>query len=166
MSKSLVLIGMAGCGKTTIGRKAARYLGRPFLDVDDMITRKFGPIDDLFKLGEPYFRQCESEELLEACRTPGAVIATGGGTVTQPRNMEVLKESGIIVFIDRPIDRIVSDIDLSTRPLYVCGAEALYQTFTTRLPLYRKYADYIVDNSGSFEDACHKVLNIASEEKL
>lgn len=166
MSKSIVLIGMAGCGKTTIGREAARLLGRPFLDVDDMITRRFGPIDGLFEKGEPYFRQCESAEMLEACKVPGAVIATGGGTVTQPLNMEKLRESGVIVFIDRPIDRIVRDIDLSTRPLYVCGVEALYKTYVNRLPLYKKYADFIIDNSGSLEEACQKVSTIATEGKL
>jgi shikimate kinase len=81
-------------------------------------------------------------------------------------NMEKLKGAGMVVFIDRPIDRIAGDIDLSTRPLYVCGFEALYKTYVNRLPLYRKYADYIVDNSGSLENACAAVTAITMEGKL
>jgi shikimate kinase len=163
MIKSIVLIGMAGCGKTTIGREAAARLGRPFIDVDDAIVDRFGPIPELFEKGEPYFRQCESLAVEEACKVEGAVIATGGGVVTQPGNMEALRRVGIVAFIDRPIDRIVRDIDVSTRPLYVCGVEALHKTYVNRLPLYRGYADFIVDNSGNMEDTVRKIIEIAGE---
>jgi shikimate kinase len=164
--KAIVLIGMAGCGKTTIGREVARLLGRPFIDVDDAITERFGPIPQLFEQGEPHFRRCESQAVEAACSVPGAVIATGGGVVTQPGNMNALSRTGIIVFIDRPIDRISADIDLASRPLYVCGVEALHKTYINRLPLYRSYADFTVDNSGSVEDAVRKVMEIAGEGKL
>jgi shikimate kinase len=163
--KSIVLIGMAGCGKTTIGREAAERLGRPFIDLDDAIVDRFGPIPALFEKGEPHFRQCESLAVEDACKAEGAVIATGGGVVTQPGNMEALKRVGIVLFIDRPIDQIVRDIDVSTRPLYVCGVEALHTAYGNRLPLYRQYADFIVDNSGSAGDAVKKIIGIAREGK-
>lgn len=165
MSKSIVLIGMAGCGKTAIGREVARMLGRPFIDVDAVITEQSGPIPELFKQGEPYFRDCESEAIHQACTVPGAVIATGGGVVTRPANMAELKKAGVIVFIDRPLDRIVADIDISTRPLFICGIEAVHTTYVNRLPLYRQYADFIVENNGSLEEACCKVAEIALEGK-
>lgn len=163
--RSIALIGMAGCGKTTIGREAARRLGRPFIDLDGVIEERFGPIPALFEKGEPYFRRCESQAVQDACAAPGAVIATGGGVVTQPGNMEALKRVGMIVFIDRPIDKIAGDIDLSTRPLYVCGVEALRKAYADRLPLYRRYADYILDNSGCAGDAVNTIVEIAGEGK-
>jgi shikimate kinase len=163
--KSIVLIGMAGSGKTTIGREAARLAGRPFIDLDDAITKRFGPIPKLFEQGEPHFRRCEAQAVEDACEVPGAVIATGGGVVTQPGCMEKLKHAGTIVFIDRPVDKIAADIDLASRPLLVCGMEALYSTYKDRLPLYREYADYIVDNSGSVAQAARKVIEIAGEVK-
>ena len=163
MKQSIILIGMAGSGKTTVGREAARLLEAPFIDVDAEIERKFGPIPKLFELGEAHFRQCESQAIVEACEAHGAVVATGGGVVTQPNNMEALKRAGVVIFLDRPIDRIIADIDLSTRPLYVCGVEALHKTYVNRLPLYRQYADVILDNSGSVEDACREIMRIVKE---
>jgi shikimate kinase len=160
------LIGMAGSGKTTIGRETAELLGRPFIDVDGLIEQRFGPIPELFKQGEVYFRQCESQAIVEACTISGAVIATGGGVITQPQNMTELKKAGVILFIDRPIHKIVADIDVSTRPLFICGIEALNTAYTNRLPLYRQYADIIVENNGSVQDACLKVLELSREGKL
>ncbi len=164
MSKALILIGMAGSGKTTVGREAARLLGRPFVDLDEVVERRFGPISKLFEQGEAYFRQCETEAVAEVCSIAGAVIATGGGVVTQPKNMELLRQAGVILFLDRPIHQIVADIDLSTRPLYVCGVEALNRTYQTRLPLYRQYADHIISNSGGVEEACNQIKRIAKGE--
>jgi shikimate kinase len=161
--KSVVLIGMAGCGKTTIGREAARRLGLPFIDLDGVIEERFGPIPELFERGEPYFRHCESQAVDAACAGPRAVIATGGGVVTVPANMEMLRKTGVVVFIDRPIDRIVADIDVSTRPLYACGAGALNATYVKRLSLYRRYADYTVENTGSIDEAVQKIVDIAGE---
>jgi shikimate kinase len=164
--KSIVLIGMAGCGKSTIGKYVARRLCRPFIDVDKAIEKHFGPIPKLFEPGEANFRQCETQAVEEACQEPGAVIATGGGVITQSINMEMLKKAGSIFFIDRPIDRIVRDIDVSTRPLFICGIEALNTAYHTRLPLYRQYADYVVANDGGIQDAVQKIIDIVLEGKL
>lgn len=166
MSGAIAFIGMAGCGKTTIGRRVAKLLGRPFVDVDSLIEERFGPIPELFRHGEAFFREHEAEALKEACAVPGAVIATGGGIVTQPGCMAQLKAAGAVVFIDRPIHKIVMDIDISTRPLYVCGIEALNTAYVNRLPLYRKYADVTVPNDGSVDDVCRKVSELYGEGKL
>ena len=166
MSGAIVLIGMAGSGKTTLGQALAGRMGRPFVDVDGLVEARFGKIADLFEKGEAHFRQCETVAVREACAISGAVIATGGGVVTVAENMRLLKAEGSVLFIDRPIDRIIADIDLATRPLYVCGIEALNKTYVTRLPLYRQYADHIIDNSGTVEDACRRVMELAEEGKL
>jgi shikimate kinase len=163
MNKSIILIGMAGCGKSTIGQQVSKLLNKPFIDLDDLIVQRFGPIPELFKQGEAFFREHESQALMEACTIPGAVIATGGGVVTVPQNMAELKKSGVIVFIDRPIHKIVLDIDVSTRPLYVCGIEALNTTYNNRLPLYRQYADYIVENDTTLTEVCQRVSDLFME---
>lgn len=164
--KSIVLIGMAGCGKSTIGKYVARILGRALIDIDKLIEQRFGPIPKLFEPGEANFRQYETQAVEEACQTPGTVIATGGGVVTQSANMEMLRKVGDIFFIDRPIHRIVMDIDLSKRPLFICGIEALNTAYQNRLPLYRQYADHIIPNEGEVDDAVRKIIDIVSEGKL
>lgn len=161
--RSIVLIGMAGSGKTTVGRALARRLGRPFVDVDDVVTARFGSIDGLFAQGEAAFRRCETEAVRIAAETAGAVIATGGGVVTRPENMELLGRAGLIVFIDRPVDRIVANIDLASRPLYACGVEALQKTYVNRLPLYRQYAGCTIANDGTVEDACDRIIACVGE---
>ena len=165
MKKLVALIGMPGSGKSTIGREAARLSGRPFVDLDDLITEKFGPIPKLFESGEPHFRQCEEAALRAALAMDGAVLATGGGIVTQPRCMAVLREHAKVLFLDRPLDRIVMDIDMASRPLLVCGVEALATMAKTRTLLYRQYADAIIPNEGTPEEACARILQAMEEDE-
>ena len=99
--KNLILIGMPGCGKSTIGRKLAKRLDLEFIDLDLMIEKTYGKkISDIFKeIGEKGFRQLESKALSESVKTEDRVIATGGGIVIVDGNLSIA-ENGIIVFID------------------------------------------------------------------
>ena len=81
VDKHLALIGFMGAGKTTLGRELARLTHRPFVDTDEEIEKRFGPIGELFERGEPEFRRIEEQIVAEALAGPTAVIALGGGAV-------------------------------------------------------------------------------------
>ena len=114
--ENIVLIGMPGCGKTTIGKVAAAELNMNFIDTDDEIAKEAGKeIPRIFEeAGEDGFRELESEIIARVSAVQGAVIATGGGAILRQRNIDLLKENGIIVFIDRPLEKLVTT---DNRPL-------------------------------------------------
>lgn len=143
-NSNIILIGMPGCGKSTYGKKLAEKYGRDFIDTDAEIVKLAGKsIPDIFSEdGEVRFRELETEVLRMACGIGGRVIATGGGVVTQKRNHHPLRENGLIIFLDRPIE----GLDISGRPLsQTKGVEQLYKE---RLPLYRALADKTFDVTG------------------
>lgn len=126
--ENIVLIGMPGCGKTTVGRALAQRLGREFVDTDEMIERKTGKrVSEIFaEKGELYFRKLEKEAVCEASRLRGAIIATGGGAILNDQNVRALKRSGRIYFIERELENIVPTPD---RPLSMTKEQlrALYR---------------------------------------
>ena len=135
--ESFVLIGMPGCGKTTLGRLLAKEVGKPFIDLDEEIVREVGcTIPEIFeKEGEAGFRMHEHALLKKHTAKGGAILATGGGIVTRPENEFYLKQNGRVIFLD------ISPEDLPTegRPLSLARSpKALY---LERLPLYKKMAD-------------------------
>lgn len=136
---NIVLIGMPGSGKTTIGSKVAESTSKTFIDTDWEITKKTGMnIPDIInKKGEKAFREIESDVIKELAAKQSAVIATGGGAVLNCRNVELLKENGIIVFIDRPIDDIAVTSD---RPLS-SSRELLEKRYKERYDIYKSAAD-------------------------
>ncbi len=142
--KNLVLIGMPGCGKTTVGRRLAKLLGREFVDLDAMIVEKAGKtIPDIFaEDGEEVFRQLETDCAAEAGKRSGAVISTGGGIVTHERNRNLLRQNGTLVFINRPTSQ------LSTRNRPVSQSNALNELAEKRLPIYKRWASVTVENIG------------------
>ena len=164
MTRPLALIGMPGSGKTTVGRAAALRLDLPFVDVDERIAARFGPIAELFAQGgEPYFRRCERQALAEVCS--GAVLlATGGGVVTQPESMALLKARAMVVFLDRPLTHILTDIDTASRPLLAGGEAALRALHDARMPLYRQYADHIIANDAALDEVVDRLVRLAREE--
>jgi len=127
---NIVLIGMPGCGKTTIGREVAAALKRDFIDTDQLIAQRTGrKIPDIIREdGEPCFRELERDAIAEAGAKSGQVIATGGGSVLLNENRAALRQNGIIVFLDRPLEKLAT----GGRPLSV-DLNALYQQ---RLPFY------------------------------
>ena len=105
--QNIVLVGMPGSGKTTVGKLLAKKLQLEFLDTDDLITEKYGNITDIFKTkGEAVFRDYESEVIKEVSAVGGRVIATGGGAVLRAQNTDLLKRNGRIYFLDRPLESI------------------------------------------------------------
>lgn len=137
--KNIVLIGMPGCGKTTIGKRLAAELGKKFIDTDSEIIKEINmPISDYFaRFGEESFRRLESEVIKRISAEQSAVTATGGGAVLNRENIRLLKENGTVVFIDRPIEKLVTSSD---RPLS-SDREMLKKRYDERYGLYCSSAD-------------------------
>lgn len=154
--QNVVLIGMPGSGKTTIGTRLAAQLGRTFLDADTVLEQKAGMnIPEIFRLeGEDGFRQRETAVLAELGKRSGLVIATGGGCVTRPENYPLLHQNGTIFCLTRDLSRL----PISGRPVsQALGAEELYRR---RKPLYEKFADAMIDNDRTVEDAVRQILEV------
>ena len=154
--KNIVLVGMPGCGKSTVGKALAKRLSRPFFDTDEEIVRRAGkPIPEIFQAeGEAGFRQIETEVLFDLCRQSGAVIATGGGAVTVPKNHDILRQNSLVVFINRDI----AVLPTAGRPL--SEQNDLHEMFCKRLPLYRAVCDYEVDGNGKIQTVTDRVMEV------
>lgn len=140
--KNIVLIGMPGCGKSTVGKILSKELKMPLFDSDKVIVEKTGRlISDIFeKDGEPAFRKLESEAIFELSGKTGAIIATGGGAVLDPKNVKNLSKNGKIYFIDRPLENLVPTVDRPTASDF----EAIKKRFEERYDIYCGSADKII----------------------
>ena len=154
-AENIVLIGMPGSGKTTVGKFTAARSGRELVDVDKLITARTGlrPGDIITRDGEEAFRRLETQILSEVCRTGGRIITTGGGCVTREENYPLLHQSGRIYRIDREL----SQLSTRGRPLSAGGIKGLERLFETRDPLYRRFADVTVKNDGTLDEAADKI---------
>lgn len=139
LKENVVLTGMPGCGKSTVGRALAKELKRPFYDTDDLIEKETGraPGDIIRERGEAAFRDIESEIIGKLSGEQGAVIATGGGAVLRDTNVRALKRNGRIIFIDKPLELLVTG---ESRPLS-SDADALKKRYDERIEIYRSTAD-------------------------
>ena len=145
--RNVVLIGMPGCGKTTVGEALARRMGKDFVDVDEEIVRQAGrSIPEIFaQEGEEGFRALESDAVRAAGSRTGCVISTGGGVVTRWENLPPLRQNGVIVHLLRSLSALPS----AGRPLSQrTPAEELWRQ---RSPLYAAFADCTADNNGPLE---------------
>lgn len=150
--ENIVLIGMPGSGKTTVGRLLAESLGRPFVDTDAEIVRRAGKsISDIFAtLGEPGFRALEAEVVADiAAKTSGGVIATGGGAILADGNVRALQRTGRLYFLDRPLEALLPTPD---RPL-ACSAEDIRRRYSERYDRYLATADVRIPNPASADAA-------------
>ena len=147
---NVVLIGMPGSGKSTVGRALAARMDRPFVDCDGEIERRAGmSIPEIFaRDGEAAFRELEAAVIADVCREKGRVIATGGGAVLRGDNVRAMRQNGAVLLLERDIDSLSMDgRPLSTSP------EALRKMWQARGPLYRAAADAAIDNNAAPEDA-------------
>jgi shikimate kinase len=160
-SKNFVLIGMPGCGKTTIGKILSKKSGLKLVDLDKYIEKSSGKkISQIFMEGEDVFRSLERKAVYKFSREKGIIISTGGGIIKNYSNIKALRENGIIIFIDRPIENIAANVNLSKRPLIKDGVDRLYVLYNERYELYKKYSDIQIINDGSLEEAVIKIINI------
>lgn len=149
---NIILIGLTGSGKSTIGKDLAKRLNLSFIDMDDYIEKKAGKtIPELFKEGEMVFRSLETEACRELAKETDSVISTGGGAVVKTENHSWLKKAGKVIWIDRPIDLIASDIETDHRPLLKDGVQKLYQLYDERQHLYAELADLTIKNNQPLE---------------
>ena len=153
---NLVLVGMSGGGKSTIGKRAAEKLSKGFVDTDDLIIERIKmPIAEFFaKEGEPAFREIETKVIHEVSSQNNLVIATGGGIIKNPLNVEYLKRNGRLIWLKRDADLLQTG---NGRPLAPDQAAA-QKLYHERLPLYTAAAEAIAENNGTFEEGLSAVL--------
>lgn len=145
--ENIVLIGMPGCGKSTVGRILAGRSGRRLIDTDSLTESDCGMrISEMFeRYGEEYFRDRETEAVKSAAAQSGCVIATGGGAVLRPENVAALKQNGRLYFLDRPVEQLIPTRD---RPL-AGSAEAIRRRYEERYGIYTACADTRIEVCGS-----------------
>lgn len=144
--ENIVLIGMPGCGKSTVGAILAERFGKRLIDSDETITEKSGmQISEIFAtLGETNFRELERQVIAEIAAESGCVIATGGGAVLDPQNIRQLRKNGRICFLDRSLEQLLPTDD---RPL-ANSREAIQKRYEERYAIYCSSADEIIDVKG------------------
>ena len=145
--RNLVLIGMPGCGKSTVAAALGEATGREVCDSDALIEELAGmPIPEIFaQQGEAAFRAYETQAIAQLGKRSGIVLATGGGCVTRPENYPLLHQNGTILWLQRDLAALPTD----GRPLSQAGKlEAMYEV---RRPLYARFADHTISNNGSVE---------------
>ena len=151
---NITLIGMPGCGKSTVGKSLAKKTGRPFVDIDTQVEEAAGKsIPDIFtESGEETFRQLETRVLTEESKKNNTVIATGGGIVSRPENLDLLRQNSYIVYLKRDL----TDLSINGRPLSQgVGIETLA---SRRLPLYEAWSDLTINVKSDPEETAESIL--------
>lgn len=157
--QNIVLIGMPGCGKSTIAKLLAEKTNRKLVDSDEKIVELVGKtIPEIFSQdGEEVFRQWETKALAELGKQSGLIIATGGGCITQKRNYPLLHQNSSIFWLQRNLDLLPTD----GRPL--SQINKLGDMYKIRKPMYETFADHIVDNNGDLDAAVCTILKYLEE---
>ena len=166
MDKHLFLIGMQGCGKSSLGKRVARETGLSFMDTDAMVAASAGcTVNEFFeKYGEETFRKAETNALAALTYARPMIISTGGGTVLNPVNRHIMRSWGTIVLIDRPLEDILSDIKLDRRPTLRDGGLAeVERVYHERLPIYRDLADITLRNDQGYHMAVYILTRLVRD---
>lgn len=154
-TRNIVLIGMPGCGKSTVGKLLAGALGREFRESDALVEREAAlSIPEIFRReGEAGFRKRETAALAELGKLSGAVIATGGGCVTRQENYPLLHQNGVIVRLQRRLDRLPRE----GRPLSL--QSDIGELYERRRPFYERFADLSISNDGTPAETVRVILD-------
>lgn len=159
--KNIILIGMPGCGKTTIGRLLANNLNMEFKDSDKIFTENVFPdISEYFaEYGEDKFRCEETKILQQLSKTDNCIISTGGGVVERTENKEILQHCGTVVFINRSPEDIIGDVDTSSRPLLKDNRNKIFDLYERRILKYKDFCNIEIENSGTPDALTVKIIN-------
>ena len=166
MKKNLVLIGMSGAGKSTVGIALSYKLRMSFVDVDSYIERTQNmTVSEFFNTyGAERFREIETEAVKHMGNDyQNTIISTGGGVILNPENMEYLKKNGIVVYINRSVENILKTLNAEKRPLLKDNPERLREMYKDRHELYLKYADVVVVNGADFKSGVDNVYDAVKE---
>lgn len=164
--RNIVLIGMSGAGKSTVGISLSYKLKMPFVDMDHYIARTQNmPISQIFEeKGCDYFRAIETETAkYMGTHYHNTIISTGGGVVLCPENMQYLKKNSVVVYINRSVEHILKTLKTEKRPLLKDNPLKLYDMYKERHHLYLKYADVVVANGGDFKSGVQNVYDAIIE---
>ena len=160
-TRNVALIGMPSSGKTTVGRALAEALGKRFVDLDEEIVKADGrSIPDIFAAeGEEGFRQKETAVIAQFAKEGRQLLSCGGGAVKKPENVRLLRQNGVVLFLDRPLDALTVG---GGRPLS-SSADALRTMYAERRPLYLAAADAVVPNETTVADAVKASMEALDE---
>ena len=165
MDKNIVLIGMMGSGKTTVGGLLAKRFRRPFVDTDALIEQREGrSIPDIFTQdGENAFRALELRLSRELSGQSGLVVACGGGLPLQEEAITALKQNGLVFWLDRDPAETYDRLNVSGRPLARSGREDFIRRYRDRVPIYRRWADYLIPCADGPDAAAALIATICLE---
>ena len=164
--RNIVLIGMMGCGKTSVGRCLAQRLKRRFVDTDQYIEQTEGrSISELFAAeGEGFFRVRERETSEALAQENGLVIACGGGLPTQRESIAALKGSGMVFWLKRDPDQIYDGVSMKDRPLGQQGRLDFLTRYAEREPIYRQWADYEIESGACAQETAQRIEEVLKRE--
>ena len=153
--ENIILIGMPGVGKTTVGKALGEAMGRTCVDVDQELEKEIGDISTyITEQGEPAFREKEAEMIAKLGTQTGLIISTGGGCVTVPKNYAHLRQNGRIYQLTQPVE----NLSTSGRVLSSGGIERLRELEATRTPMYESFAQCIVEHNRNAPETVSAIL--------
>lgn len=163
--RPVVLIGLMGSGKSSVGSKLASTLDLAFVDTDSLVQKASGmSIDEIFEReSEAGFRRREKKAVLDAMARSGVVIACGGGSVLDSELVDAMRDAGLVILLDVSADVAYARIATGEgRPLLDAGSvlEALQALASERRDVYRQASHHVVDASGSIEDTVIKIMDL------
>jgi len=160
--QNLVLVGMPGCGKSSVSKVLAERTGRELLELDQMFETIHGisPAQCILQEGEQVFRSKETQVIQKAGKLSGKILSTGGGCVTVPENYPLLHQNGVIIWLERDI----MELEKKGRPL--SERDSLTAMYERRKPCYERFADLRIVNDGSLDEVAGRILALYGERRF